>query len=128
MVQSFTSIVRTANFILSRPTLSKVVVPVAKAFCNYAGYREMGLKFNDLLLEETPIMQKALRRLPADESYARVYRLINAHQLSLSHDLLPASKAVKPQEDDHYLLPYILEAENEAFERAELDNIEVSKN
>lgn len=42
---SITSIVKTADWILSRPTLAKVVVPVAKTFCAYAGYREMGLKY-----------------------------------------------------------------------------------
>ncbi|EGV63910.1 Cytochrome b-c1 complex subunit 7 [Yamadazyma tenuis] len=126
-MSSFTSIVKVSDYILSRPTLSKIVVPVAKTFCAYAGYREMGLKFNDLILEETPIMQKAISRLPPNESYARVYRNITAHQLSLSHELLPPNKAVKPEEDNHYLVPYILEAEKEAFERAELDNIEVTK-
>ncbi|CAI5760606.1 unnamed protein product [Candida verbasci] len=125
MPQSVTSIVKVANFILSRPTLAKVVTPIAQKFVAYAGYREMGLKFNDLLQEESPVMQKALKRLPEDVSYARVNRLITAHQLSLSHHILPADKAVKPEEDDHYLIPYILEAEKEAFEKAELDNIEV---
>lgn len=124
---SITSIVKVSDYILSRPTLSKIVVPIAKTFVAYAGYREMGLKFNDLLLEETPVMQKAISRLPPMESYARNYRIINAHQLSLSHDLLSAEKAIKPEEDNHYLIPYILEAEKEAFERAELDNIEVTK-
>ncbi|CAH2353687.1 cytochrome b-c1 complex subunit 7 [[Candida] railenensis] len=124
---SITSIVKTADFILSRPTLSKIITPIAKTFVSYAGYREMGLKFNDLLLEETPIMQKAISRLPADESYARNYRFITAHQLSLSHQLLPESKAVKPEEDTNYLVPYILEAEKEAFEKAELDSIVITK-
>lgn len=41
---SVTSIVKTADFILSRPTLSKVIQPLAKTFSAYAGYREMGLK------------------------------------------------------------------------------------
>lgn len=41
---SITSIVKTADYILSRPTLSKIVNPIAKAFVSYAGYREMGLK------------------------------------------------------------------------------------
>lgn len=124
-MQSYTSIVKAANFILSRPTLAKVVTPLANKFVSFAGYREMGLKFNDILLEETPIMQTAIRRLPADLSYSRNYRILTAHQLALSHQLLPAEKAVKPEEDDHYLIPYILEAEKEAFEKAELDNIEV---
>lgn len=72
-------------------------------------------------------MQKAISRLPADVSYARNYRFITAHQLALSHQLLPPSKAVKPEEDTHYLIPYILEAEKEAFEKAELDNIVIPK-
>ncbi|WLF81860.1 Cytochrome b-c1 complex subunit 7 [Lodderomyces elongisporus] len=122
---SMTSIVKAADFVLSRPTLSKVIVPIAQKFTAYAGYREMGLKYNDLLIEETPVMQKAIKRLPSSVSYARNYRILTAHQLSLSHQLLPADKALKPEEDDHYLIPYILEAEKEAFEKAELDNIEV---
>ncbi|ODV77677.1 14 kDa subunit of cytochrome bd ubiquinol oxidase [Suhomyces tanzawaensis NRRL Y-17324] len=85
----------------------------------------MGLKFNDLLAEENPTMQKALARLPEQESYARNYRVISAHQLAISHQLLPPSKAIQPEEDTHYLIPYILEAEKEAFEKAELDNIQV---
>lgn len=122
---SITSIVKAADFILSRPVLAKIVTPIAKTFVSYAGYREMGLRFNDLIAEESPIVQKAIARLPEDESYARVYRNITAHQLSLSHQLLPPSKALKPEEDTHYLIPYILEAEKEAFERQELDNIKV---
>lgn len=76
-------------------------------------------------MEETPVAQKALSRLPDDVTYARNYRMITAHQLALSHQLLPPSKALKPEEDTHYLIPYLLEAEKEAFEKAELDNIEV---
>lgn len=41
---SYTSIVKTADFILSRPTLSKIITPIAKTFVAYSGYREMGLK------------------------------------------------------------------------------------
>ncbi|KAK6456344.1 ubiquinol-cytochrome c reductase complex 14 kDa protein [Scheffersomyces xylosifermentans] len=122
---SLTSVVKTADFILSRPTLSKIVNPVAKAFVAYAGYREMGLKFNDLIAEESVVNQKAISRLPDNEIYARNYRFITAHQLALSHQLLPTNKAIQPEEDNHYLIPYILEAEKEAFEKAELDNIDV---
>lgn len=42
---SMTSVVKAANFILSRPTLSKIVTPIANKFTAYAGYREMGLKY-----------------------------------------------------------------------------------
>lgn len=42
---SMTSVVKAANYILSRPTLSKIVTPIANKFTAYAGYREMGLKY-----------------------------------------------------------------------------------
>lgn len=69
-------------------------------------------------------MQKAISRLPDQESYARIYRMMTAHQLTVTHQILPPNKAVKPEDDVHYLVPYILEAEKEAFEKAELDNIQ----
>lgn len=78
-----------------------------------------------MIQDENHIAQTAISRLPEDVSYARNFRIITAHQLALSHQLLPANKAVKPEEDTHYLIPYLLEAEKEAFERKELDNIEV---
>lgn len=122
---SITSIVKTADWILSRPFLARIVTPLAKSYCGYSGYREMGLKFDDLILEETPVAQKAISRLPAEVSYARNFRIITAHQCGLSHQLLPAGKAVKPEEDTHYLIPYLLEAEKEAYEKSELDHIVV---
>ncbi len=72
-------------------------------------------------------MQKAISRLPEQESYARNFRIITAHQLSLSQSILPASKALKPEEDIAYLEPYILEAEAEAVEKDLLNNITLSK-
>ncbi|WPK24071.1 hypothetical protein PUMCH_001327 [Australozyma saopauloensis] len=122
---SITSIVKASDWVLSKPVLARAITPLAKAFCAYAGYREMGLKFNDIINEENPISQKAISRLPADVSYARNFRIITAHQLGLSNQLLPANKAVKPEDDTHYLIPYLLEAEKEAFEKAELDHIQV---
>lgn len=127
MPQSFTSIARIGDYILKSPVLSKLCVPVANQFINLAGYKKLGLKFDDLIAEENPIMQTALRRLTEDESYARAYRIIRAHQTELTHHLLPRNEWIKAQEDVPYLLPYILEAEAAAKEKDELDNIEVSK-
>lgn len=45
MPASFTSIVKISDYILSRPTLSKIVLPIAKTFVSYAGYRLMGLRY-----------------------------------------------------------------------------------
>lgn len=127
MPQSLTSIVKIGDQILKSAALSKILVPVAHQFVKLSGYRELGLKFDDLISEENPIAQTALRRLPEDESYARIFRIIRAHQTELTHHLLPKNEWIQPQEDVPYLLPYILEAEAAAKEKEELDNLEVSK-
>lgn len=72
-------------------------------------------------------MQLALRRLPPAESYDRVYRLIRGTQFSLSHKLATGSDVTTAEQDDHYLIPYILDVEAEAFEKEALDNLEVVK-
>ncbi|SCW02996.1 LAFE_0G00650g1_1 [Lachancea fermentati] len=127
MPQSFASIVKMGDFILRSPSLSKIVVPVAHQFVKFSGYRELGLRFDDLLAEENDIAQTALRRLPEDESYARIFRIIRAHQTELTHHLLPKSQWVKPEEDVPYMLPYLLEAEAAAKEKEDLDNLELTK-
>lgn len=127
MPQSFTSIVKMGDFILKSPALSKVCVPVAHQFIKYAGYRKLGLRFDDLITEETPLMQTVLKRMPQDESYERVYRIIRAHQSELTHHLLPRNQWIKAHDDIPYLLPYILEAEAAAKEKEELDNLTMTK-
>ncbi|CCK70682.1 ubiquinol--cytochrome-c reductase subunit 7 KNAG_0F00100 [Huiozyma naganishii CBS 8797] len=127
MPQSFTSIVKTGDYILRSPLLSKLCVPLATKFVNLAGYRKLGLRYNDLFSEENPIVQTALRRLPEEQSYSRNYRIIRAHQSELTHHLVPRNEWVKAQEDVHYLLPYILEAESEAAEKDSLDHLEIRK-
>lgn len=47
-----------ANFIQSSPTLLKLVQPVANAYAQTAGYRQFGLRYDDLLEEENHQMQK----------------------------------------------------------------------
>lgn len=80
-----------------------------------------------MISEESPVVQKALSRLPADASYARIYRIQTSHQCAVAHQLLPKNQQLPPKEDTHYLIPYILEAEAEAAERKELNNIVFSK-
>jgi len=85
----------------------------------------MGLKANDLLLEETPIMQEALRRLPPDVALARAQRIKVASQCSLQHVLLPKEHWIKPEEDDAYLEPIINQVTKEFKEREDFDNLKV---
>lgn len=126
-MSTVTLVKKQADFILKNAFLRPLVLPVAKTFTYLSGYREMGLKLDDLLWEENPTVQKAISRLPTEESYARNYRIITAHQLAASIDILPESKAVKASEDVPYLTPYILEAEAEAAEKEALNNSVVAK-
>lgn len=120
-----TSIVKAGDFILRTPALKAIFVPAAKVFCSYAGYRQLGLKFDDLIHEENPVVAKALSRLPSEEVYARNFRMLTAIQCAITHHLLPAEKALKPSEDTPYLLPYLLEVEAEIAEKQQLDNAQI---
>ncbi|KAG0681498.1 Cytochrome b-c1 complex subunit 7 [Pichia californica] len=121
-MSSVTLVKKQAEFILKNAFLRPLVLPVAKTFTYLSGYREMGLKLDDLLWEENPAVQKAISRLPVEESYARNYRIITSHQLAVSIDVLPSNKAIQPSEDVPYLTPYILEAEAEIAEKESLNN------
>lgn len=125
-MSTVTLVKKQAEFVLKNPLLRQLMVPAAKVFTNLSGYRNLGLKLDDLLIEETPAMQKAISRLPAEESYARNYRIIAAHQLAVSIDVLPDSRALQAKDDTPYLTPYILEAEAEIAEKEALNNSTVA--
>ncbi|GMM30804.1 ubiquinol--cytochrome-c reductase subunit 7 [Martiniozyma asiatica (nom. inval.)] len=126
-MSTVTLVKKQAEFVLKTPLLRQILLPTAKYFTALSGYRNIGLKLDDLIWEENPAMQKAISRLPAEESYARNFRIMTAHQLTLSHDLLPESKRVKVEDDVPYLTPYIIEAEAEIAEKAALNDSIVAK-
>ncbi|KAF8607766.1 14 kDa subunit of cytochrome bd ubiquinol oxidase [Ceratobasidium sp. AG-I] len=109
-------------------SLSKFLTPIAAFYARAVGHRQMGLKYDDLLIEERPDMQKAISRLPEKESYDRAYRQRVAVQQSILHKNLPKSQWLKPEEDVRYLKPYIVQVAKEDQERAEWDSIVVVKN
>ena len=47
-----------APYIKRVPALAKMLKPVAAAYTHLAGYRQMGLKYDDILIEENPEVQK----------------------------------------------------------------------
>lgn len=47
-----------AKYVQRSPTLMRFLLPVANAYANAAGYRKLGLKYDDLLIEETEQTQK----------------------------------------------------------------------
>ncbi|OKL58931.1 hypothetical protein UA08_05771 [Talaromyces atroroseus] len=82
---------------------------------------------DDLIPEESELVQKAIKRLPPKEAYDRVFRLRRAFQCSISHTLLPAAEQTKPEEDQEYLSPIIRELQKEEQEREDLDNLIVKR-
>jgi hypothetical protein len=53
---------------------------------------------DDLIIEEDENVLKALKRLPPQVAYDRVYRLRRALQCSVTHKLLPKDQWTKPEE------------------------------
>ncbi|KAH8171390.1 ubiquinol-cytochrome C reductase complex 14kD subunit domain-containing protein [Sarocladium implicatum] len=114
-----------APFIQKRPWLLKMVQPVAQWYMGSAGYRQMGLRYDDLLEEERPDVAGALKRLSPKESYERVYRIRRATQLSIQHKLLPKEEWTKPEEDTPYLSTIIKDIQAEMAEKDALDSMNV---
>lgn len=96
-MSTFTQLESISKYILSKPLLKNIFVPASRIYTNLAGYRKMGLRTEDLFSEESEVFQTALRRLPENDSYARVFRIATAVQLSLSHKLLPKNEWLAPE-------------------------------
>jgi len=101
--------------------LHRYLKPLADYYANISGYRQLGLRYDDIIIEENSTVQEALRRLSPEESDLRNVRIRNAYQLSLTHHILPKEKWTKPEDDIRFLFPIIEqvsveEAEREAFE------------
>ncbi|OJK02518.1 ubiquinol--cytochrome-c reductase subunit 7 [Aspergillus brunneoviolaceus CBS 621.78] len=115
------------NFIVKRPWLKRWMTPLAQWYTDAAGYRRLGLKADDLIPEESDVVQTALKRLPPKEAYDRIFRIRRAFQCSVSHTLLPPAEQTKPEEDVEYLSPIIREIEKEKKEREDLDTLVVRR-
>ncbi|KAJ4160038.1 uncharacterized protein LMH87_007971 [Akanthomyces muscarius] len=116
-----------APFVLRRPWLTKMLMPAATWYANAAGYRKLGLRFDDLLEEEREAVQIAIRRLSSQESYDRIYRIRRATQCSYQHKLLPKEDWTTAEEDTPYLRNIIAQVEAELAEKDALDSMTVIK-
>ncbi|KAI9482766.1 MAG: cytochrome b-c1 complex subunit 7 [Benjaminiella poitrasii] len=117
------------SFVQNSKFFSSLLKPVSKVYASAAGYRQIGLRYDDLISEESDLVQEALRRLAIAEpreAYDRAYRIRVAQQCSLTHQLLPKSQWVTSDKDIRYLQPYIDEVAAEFAERDAFDNIKVS--
>ncbi|GHJ88262.1 hypothetical protein NliqN6_4664 [Naganishia liquefaciens] len=109
------------------PGLFESLRPVANLLVKASGYRAMGLKYDDLLMEEREDVQKAISRLSPEEAYNRSFRLRTAIQQSILHKPLPKDQWVTPEEDVRYMTPIVREVEAENAERAFYDTVQVER-
>jgi len=87
----------------------------------------MGLKYDDLLVEERDDVQRALGRLTSRESYDRVFRIKTASHCSVLHKDLPKDQWVPASEDKRYLKPHLVDVLKEEAERQEWDSMTVQR-
>ncbi|CDO74733.1 hypothetical protein BN946_scf184686.g4 [Trametes cinnabarina] len=108
-------------------SLYQWIKPIANWYANVSGYRKVGLKYDDLLVEERPDVQRALERLTPREAYDRAYRFKRASHCSVLHNILPKEEWTKPEEDVRYLKPHVEEVEREDLERRKWDSMAVER-
>ncbi|KAG8935934.1 Cytochrome b-c1 complex subunit 7 [Tulasnella sp. 419] len=106
-------------------TLSRYLVPLAQAYARAVGHRKVGVRYDDLLVEERPDVQKALGRLSDKESYDRIYRLKRCIQQSILHTDLPKDQWLDPKDDIRYLAPIVKEVGEREAERVAWDTADV---
>merc|ERR1711939_834359 len=116
-----------AKQIQSSRSLYRPIKKIADKYAQLCGYRQHGLKYDDLIIEENEAVQTALRRLTPREEYDRAYRLRVASQLSVLHHPLPKEEHLKAEQDKRYLTPLIQEIINTDDERRLLDSAVLEK-
>ncbi|KAJ3217249.1 Conserved oligomeric Golgi complex subunit 2 [Dinochytrium kinnereticum] len=82
-----------------------------------------GLRFDDLIPDESEIVQEAIRRLPPREFQDRIFRYRRALNLSMAQTTLEKPEWTKPEEDLPYLRPLIDQVESEIASKQAFDNL-----
>ncbi|KAJ7219086.1 cytochrome b-c1 complex subunit 7 [Mycena pura] len=116
-----------APYIRSSTTLSKIFTPIAKWYAGGSLYRQYGLLYDDLLIEENREVQRALSRLTPRQAYDRAFRIKRASQADVLHAPLARELWTKPEEDVRYLLPHVVDVVNENKERETWDTLTVKR-
>ncbi|KAJ3091903.1 Cytochrome b-c1 complex subunit 7 [Quaeritorhiza haematococci] len=102
---------------------SKAVSGLSEWYSNQMGYRKMGLRFDDLIPDESDVVQQAVSRLPPKEFYDRVFRFRRALHLSGKQETLPPEMWTKPEQDVPYLRPIIEQIEAEMTTKQNFDQM-----
>merc|ERR1712150_335580 len=91
---------------------------VAKWIFNRSEFLKYGLMRDDVL-NETPVVVEAIRRLPKHLQDERQFRISRALLLSCQKTILPKEEWSKYEDDVTYLQPYIKQIEAEIAEKRE---------
>jgi len=83
--------------------------------------RERGLRLDDLIHDQHPLLSRALALIPHEEYVARQRRLLRAVDMSQKHTLLPKDVQQAQLTNVRYISPLILDLEAREFERETYD-------
>ncbi|TFK26445.1 ubiquinol-cytochrome-c reductase complex subunit 6 [Coprinopsis marcescibilis] len=117
-----------ASQVKASRSLYRWVKPIANWYADASRYRQFGFKYDDLLMEENPTVQRALGRLTDRQAYDRAYRLKRASQASILKQPLSKDQWTKAEEDTPYLQPHVNNVVAENVERQKWDNVIVKRN
>jgi ubiquinol-cytochrome c reductase subunit 7 len=98
---------------------------ITEMYRNAMGYRQMGLLYDDLIPDEGELVQEALRRLPPNEYYERIFRFRRAINLSIKKEELPKEEWTTAEKDVGYLRPILQQVELEFATIQNFDNLEI---
>merc|ERR1712080_51829 len=103
---------------------SKHINALREWYVYKAGYRQMGLRREDLFMaRKSEDMDEAFNRLPEEEANLRIFRIKRAADLSLKHAILPKEQWTKPEEDVIYLSDVVKQVKKEREERERYDQL-----
>eukprot|EP00834_Sanchytrium_tribonematis_P000067 NODE_2_length_91304_cov_0.692462.p67 type:complete len:152 gc:universal NODE_2_length_91304_cov_0.692462:33107-32652(-) len=118
ITQAIVKTIRSSN------SLRSVIVPIASKYQDLAGYRKVGLKYDDLLRTEDEAVKKAIKRLPKEELQQRMYRQKRAMQLSINQkEEVPKGQQLSKMESDMQLTKLVRDVEREIDEKQHYDNL-----
>ncbi|EDO37154.1 predicted protein [Nematostella vectensis] len=101
----------------SKLSLGQKVSAAFREWYIYAcGYRQIGLKREDLIIEDSDVAE-AVRRIPEEERNLRNFRIVRAIDTTMKMKWLPEELWTKPSEDVPYLDPVIQKVKAERKER-----------
>ena len=114
------TIVKTIN---NSRSLKSIISPIAKGYQNLAGYRKLGLQYDDLMRTEDEAVKEALKRLPKNELQLRMFRQKRAMQASLMQkEALSKSEQMAYDQDTPLLRNIVYRVERELAEKAKYDS------